>query len=538
MPNSGYGAGRDNEYSSRLDYAIEKFATAYDGDLSDNPTTIFLFPGGMGSQLMRARTPYTSPAPFSYYMSWLAPNVVIGEAKNLAIEPDGVDHEQKYVVPDGGIDFDSLCFDLHPYGDFIAWCKNREKPIHLFVFGWDWRRGVQYSTDFFLDTFLPRFEAKFPKDARHPLNNFSLIGHSAGGMVVKVIANQTDNRYVQSMKKAITVASPFYGYGAQIHLFIMGHHTLNSTIGGAHAASTMAGIASSMPGGYEFVYLDGETYDNNKAAFADSKEEYPLLCYPSLDKKIPTERADPFNPIDAGDSVRYPLGYGFSKCLLTDGMTGSRKVSSALDGSVATKFYCIRGVQFKNGRKLNKTVIGQKWGRVPSTFSPDGPVRDPIDDINGFGDGVQPAWGARLLGLPDPKKQVITIVDDIEHMTMMNAPSVQTEIARLLGVASLAVVSKRKATEAPVASRKQLNEFLAGLHTKVMVKETPEEQRKALVEYLGKFKQRKLSGLLARAYIDVLKSPSQVAGPSAPPKRAKAAKKAAARAGRQRKAPR
>ena len=530
MPNYGYEAGRDHEYESRLDRAIDDFANSYENDLSPDRTTVFLFPGGMGSQLMRARSPYTRP-PFTYYKSWLARNILGGEAKNLQIEPNGVDYEQQYVVPDGGIDFDCPFVHLHPYADFITWCKNNS--IHLFVFGWDWRRGVQHSTDFFLDNFLPKFKARFDSVTPHPLDNFTLIGHSAGGMVVKVIANQAANPYVQRMKRAITVASPFYGYGAQIHLYIMGHHDLNATIGGPEAARTMAGIVSTMPGGYEFVYLDKLTYDANANAFANDPEGYNLLSYPSMDKANPSEAADPYNPTDASGKVRYPLGYGFRKDLLIEGIAGSRKVSSRLDPGIAAKFYSIRGVQAKNGNILQETVVSQRWKRVVPNFNPDAPVLDPIADIPGPGDGVQPAWGARLLGLPPA--QVITVVDNIEHVTMMNAPSVQNEIATLLGL-DLTTVTFMKPTEVPVASRKDVNDFLTGLRREVTDKQlAPEDLHKALAGYLGKFKREQLGALFARAYIDLLKSPSQVVSPSTVPKQKKATKKPAPRSERGRK---
>src|SRR5262245_36435387 len=101
MAGGGYGGGRDQEQIRRLDDAIERFKTLYDADPSPHKRTLFLFPGGLGSQLMRARSTYTHP-PFTYYTAWLACNVVFGEARHLGLAPGGVDFNQTYVVPDGG----------------------------------------------------------------------------------------------------------------------------------------------------------------------------------------------------------------------------------------------------------------------------------------------------------------------------------------------------------------------------------------------------------------------------------------------------
>jgi pimeloyl-ACP methyl ester carboxylesterase len=501
MANYGYGAGRDLQYLSRLDRAIEEFATLYDADTEPNRKTIILFPGGLGSQLMRARTPYTQP-PFNYYKTWLACNIVFGEARNLHLLPGAVDESQQYVVPDGAVDF----FNVQPYSGFIEWC--RQNLIHLFVFGWDWRRGVQDCSDFFLETFMPKFEAVFANTNPHPLDDFTLVGHSAGGMAVKVIANQARNRYVQRMKRAITVATPFYGYGPQTHCFLKGDKDLNRTLSGSHPAKSMIRIISSMPGMYEFLYLDHDTYQSNKAAFANDPEGYNLSVYPSLDKRDHTEVADPYNPLpDNKGRVRYPTTCGFDTDLLHCGMAASRKVSSGLARSVAAKFYNIRGVQAKNGKKQRKTVISHLWGRVSPQFDPD-TDSDPIEDAMGYGDGVQPAWTARLLGLADPAKHVITIVDDIEHMTMMNAPSVQRKIAALLEL-DQQVLTFIKSRKAPMASRAALEKFLDGMRARTAKKRTPAEHRELVRRYLRKFKRDDLHKLMARAYMDALKSPSQ-----------------------------
>jgi pimeloyl-ACP methyl ester carboxylesterase len=503
---SSYGASRDSQHSIRLQDAIEEFASQYGGNPSANRRTLFLFPGGLGSQLMRANKPHPH-VPLYYSKSWLDCGILVGDGPNLKMLPGDLDFEEKYIVPDGCVDF----FQTHPYGNFIQWCRNNW--IDLFVFGWDWRRGVQASADFFLNEFMPMFDLRFAGQTPHPLDNFTLVGHSAGGMVVKVILNASANQYVQRMKKAISVATPFYGYGGQIHTYFKGNSDVNWTEG-IHGASIYTRVISSMPGGYEFLYLDYQTYLANKNAFASDPEGYNLNAYPSFDKVTSTEVADPYDPQpDAQGQVRYPAYYGFESSLLYRGKVESRKVSAALaDANVAAKFYNIRGVQSENGTVKSETVVAQRWERVPESFDPDADT-DPIEDTKGPGDGVQPAWTARLLGLPDPAQQVITVVDDLEHMMMMNNTEVQAKIAELLGLDPNDLTFMAEDMEDVVATRNDLNQFLARLRSLTVDQElTPERQKVVVREYLRGFNPDELHKLLARAYIDALKSPSQKTG--------------------------
>jgi hypothetical protein len=505
---SDYETKRDLEYATKLRAALEEFASQYGGNTStENRRTIFLFPGGLASQLMRADRPYPEQ-PQGYEMAWLDCGILSGDGRTLGMSGN-IDFEKKYIVADGYVDF----YDLQPYNNFIQWCRNNW--IDLFVFGWDWRRGVQDAAHFFLKKFMPVFDDKFRCQTPHPLDNFTLIGHSAGGMVVKTILNDAADPYVQRMKKAITVAAPFYGYGGQIHRYLKGDPDLNRTEG-TNGPSIYTRIISSMPGGYEFLYLDRETYDSNRTAFEHDPEGYNLTAYPSLDKMKPAEAADPYDPQpDAQGRVRYPSYYGFDSSLLHMGKLASRKVSDALtDLNIAGKFYNIRGVQSDNGKVVNDTVVSIAWQRVPASFDPDTDP-DPIDDKKGPGDGVQPAWTARLLGLPDPARQVITIVGNIKHMTMMGDSRVQAKIAELLELDPkvLRFTVDRADTEEFVASRSDLNTFLDGIHKVVAASErTPAFRRIAIAKFLRDYKPAELHRLLARAYIDALKSPSQKIG--------------------------
>lgn len=358
---------------------VDAFCRSFEGDTR---RVVFLFPGGMASRLLRQMGDRD-------HLSWLGPRLLIGEARNLQINGDGSDVAGA-IVPDGAIGF-----PFYPYLRFERWCARQ--GIHLCIVGWDWRRGVQHSADVFTDVFLPMIEARLG-----PIS-YTLIGHSAGGMVIKVIANHASPR----MQAAITVGTPFYGCGNQPHLFFMGVPVINRTIGGPDAAKTVAKICASMLGGYEFLFLDERTYQANAAEFACDHGGYHLQRYPA--------------GACTSDPNRYPSW--IRSDLLLAGLAGAKKVSSPLPRAVAERFFCIRGVQTKHN-----TVVRQSW-TLPDRFDPD-KMDDPILDVMGQGDGVEAAWSARLLGLPSGN--VFTVTGNVRHETLMSDPVVQAHVAEIM----------------------------------------------------------------------------------------------------------
>jgi pimeloyl-ACP methyl ester carboxylesterase len=495
-----YATDRDARHLSQLNHAIDQFKAS---DYHPGWKLIFLFPGGVGSQLLRAST-----WPFPYYVSWVDPGrLLVGEPNNLKIETDDRDHQGQYIIPDHEVGVLLPLLRLSPYGGFRAWC--RDNKFNLFVFGWDWRRGVKHSADFFLGKALPAFVAK-----GIALNDFVLIGHSAGGMVVKVIANQTADPYVQQMDKAITVAAPFYGISAQIQKFIAGMSVLNWSVStpGNLGARQMARICASMLGGYEFMYLDEATYNSgtNAADFKANTEPYKLLHYPSVDFSDGTV-ADPFNPTNAGGMFRYPANNGIRPDLMAAAIPGVQMVAQDLDATVAQRFYCIRGIQGK-AAVLNNTPVSITWKRVPAGYDADtSPSSNdyPIDEINGPGDGFLAAWGTRLLRLP--AGHVIDVHDNVEHELMMNMRSVQKEIGLLLGLAEGSIAYPTW-VEPVFASLGELGSFLSGVRENITDKfASPAQRLAAFREYLAPFTFGQLQALYNRAVVDLPKSPKQLA---------------------------
>ena len=513
-----YEQGRDDEYLARLDTSISKFINRYNANpSSSNRRTIFLFPGGMGSQLAQATSDYTSGPPFSYDDIWLNCATVFGAAINLQMHGD-IDYGDCYIVPDGCVDFPPL---LQPYDDFISWCQ--ANFLDLFVFGWDWRRDVNDTVDFFLNKFLPKFKSRVAGCVPNPLNDFTLLSHSFGGLVVKLILNQASNFYVQKMKRAITVAAPFYGYGGQVHRYFKGDPDLNADP--FYGATTVTEVVSTCPGPYELMFLDGATYDANKAAFQNDPDGYNLTAYPSLDAAS-GQRADPYNPIPGKPTpgstggVRYISNHKFDWQLLSDAVPVRASVASKLSPGVTAKFSNIRGVQTAYGADVAGTVVGQTWSLAPRKFDPDRDT-DPIVDSFGPGDGVIPAWSARFAFLSN---RVKTVTGDFEHMTMMNYQPVQSAIWELLGLPMNAMRPVR-AKKMAAATRADLNQFLHGLKALGVKKQSPKQRAKAVRKYLQKFDPEQLQAFLGRVYLDLLKSPSQKTGSFARKRRGRAQRK-------------
>jgi hypothetical protein len=297
-----YADTRDSEQLRRLGHRIDQFIWRYQSHPSAGPRrTLFLFPGGMGCQLLRARTRYQATAGpgqrFSYDKIWLTPGTFLGDALKLVMhrdpgDPPGVERDlnDRIIIADDAVEL----FGITPYDRFTAWCELN--GLDWFIFGWDWRRRLEDTVAFFMTQFLPRFQSEVQtRCGADPLTDFVLMGHSFGGMIVNLILRQY-NSYLTTMTRAITVAAPFYGYDGQVHRWFEGDSYLNHL-----GKMKVIKVISSLPACYTLAYLDTVTYGTEKALL-QGDQHYPLQDYPSHDAANPAQRADPYNP----DPNRYP----------------------------------------------------------------------------------------------------------------------------------------------------------------------------------------------------------------------------------------
>src|SRR5258705_2616252 len=182
------------------------------------------------------------------------------------------DKGSRIIIADGVMSI----FGASPYMFFTTWCFF--KQIDCFIFPWDWRRSVNEVGRFFVDRFLPHFQERLQNECYvDPLADYSLIGHSAGGLVVNWILRNIDP-LPGNLRKVITVAAPFYGYGGQLHRWFEGERTVNG-VGGAYTPGIIKAI-SSFPGCYSWHFLPYGFYVTNHIAFK-SDLPYPLASYPN-----------------------------------------------------------------------------------------------------------------------------------------------------------------------------------------------------------------------------------------------------------------
>jgi hypothetical protein len=423
-----YDTTRDAEQLRMIDVAIDGFVHRY--NKSNTPTanrrTVILFPGGMASKLKRATKPYvdTNPGPqtFQYTTVWLTiETLVFNQAPLLEMNQPAPgeyrDTGNQIIVADGAVEL----LGITPYSGFTSWCDDQR--IDWFMFGWDWRRPLQDTSTFFVNVFLPHFKQRVFTECNgaDPLKNFSLIGHSFGGMVVNWILRD-DAPIVANMNKAITVATPFYGYAGQVHRWFEGEKYLNGPLD--IYKNKIKKVISSLPACYALHFMDQSTYILNMVALK-SDLNYPLNAYPSVDAMFPLVIADPYNPQPNGAYVRYPpkAVTGFDPDELVKGAAVVDYLSSPLLPALAQKFFNLRGVL-----TADETVGETKWGWLtPPNFK-----QEPIADAAIVpGDDTQPAWSARLVTLP--ATHCIDVKGaHIHHMFMMNRPETLQALGNLL----------------------------------------------------------------------------------------------------------
>lgn len=419
-----YSGERDSLELAKLEHDMNNFANSFalNPVAPNSRRAIILFPGGMGSALKRGHSRYKgNPLPVGEKFDdlWLTIETYIGRIEDLQMD-NGQDYQNKFIVAQGAID---MPCSGSPYENFVKWCK--DKKFDLYIFGYDWRRRPEDSVRFFLDQFLPELSQKVAANGFDLFADLTLIGHSLGGMTVKLIMQDTISPLVANIKRGITVGSPFYGYAGQTRRYFEGEPDLLF-----QEKSEQTQIISSLPGGYFLQFLDYGTYSNVSAAL-QGDPHYPLDAYPSVDL-VTGQPADPFNPVDAPPKLRYPAYVNLSE--LPGALNSYQQVAQDLSPAVAARFFNIRAVQRSGGNDLNQTYVSQKWDTVPAGFNPDAPHPVPITYAKGPGDGTIPAWSARLISLDQAyPNNVVTLRGNLEHMSLMESQAVQDQIYNFLG---------------------------------------------------------------------------------------------------------
>ena len=401
---------------------LKRFAANHDRDAAAQRTVIF-FPGGMGSELARANRKFDPALPsgsYSYDTVWYDVLGVLFNRRVLELDMAGdLDRDGRIVVADGAIE--NCLFGA--YDDFETWCE--DKNLDLLVVGWDFRRSGDWAVEFFFDYLLPGVRAEAAKEhLPDPFEKTAIVGHSFGGMLVKWILNRHADPFCQNLQLAVTVAAPFYGSAGQAHRYFDGEPLAGLTT----AASQIAKVIATMKGGYSLLFLDESTYDTYRPELS-ADPEFPLLSYPSIDHDTGS-RVDPYNPLPGGGGeIRYPDHWAWFSDYLDEGLKAYRQVAVPLDASVAHKLHCIRGVQWRDNAAKRGTAVSQRWHWFDRTEGKSAVWEKDPEDF-GAGDGVIPAWSARLA--TQPPENIHTIKGRLHHTFIMDDTDVRSKLLTLL----------------------------------------------------------------------------------------------------------
>jgi hypothetical protein len=427
-----YDSVRMNEQMRILDHSIDHFIDRYNfltillALAGANPVrqTLFLFPGGIASKLKRATRAWKATGPasqvFNYKRAWGTEKELLGGvARDLKMSKTVAgryrDKGNRIIIADGVINL----FGFSPYMFFTAWCAF--KQLDWFIFPWDWRRSADEVGAFFVERFLAHFQARVQNEClgADPLADYSLIGHSAGGLVVNWIFRNAAPP--GTLRKAITVAAPFYGYSGQLHRWFEGDPLVNED--GLYTQEIIKTI-SSFPGCYSWHFFPEAFYTANQVAF-QGDPACPLATYPSADLATNTP-VDPYNPQPPGK--RYPTkaqsGFDFDELEKAEELFDA--LTTPLTPAQAAKLVNIRG-----DNTGNNTLSATSWRLLPPL------APSPIADTSIVpGDGTQPGWTTRDIGVfQQVSGNVITVTGvDANHIFIMDSPQTHAHLAAVLGI--------------------------------------------------------------------------------------------------------
>ena len=429
------------------------------------------------------------PQTFSYDTLWVALKLLY-DAGELTMTGDD-DSQRHPMITDGQIKL----FGNGPYDFFLFW--GLVSQYNVFLYGWDWRRRLDAEVALFGNTFLPRLQASvIAACGLDPLADLTVVGHSFGGLLLHLWL-QGGGAVVSNLRHAVTVATPFYGYGGQIHRYFAGEVMLKDF----YSRSTMVAIIASLRGPYELMFMPHSIWLRDQAVFA--ADPYPLLAYPIVDTTTPGLWADPYDPVNGNGKVRYPTDAWFQAGELPIARALLNAVTAPLPAAIAARTHNWRGVRTNGAGTLDDTVWSQSWELVVPGFDPDTDA-DPITDHAGPGDDTIPAWSAWLASTP--RENLFTFHGRLHHMFMMENTEVLAKLNALIGQPALPTFTLDVNLETDaLASREDMLGFLNTLHL------PPQQLRsnKAKVRHIGQILRQTepafLRAVARRFMADVLK---------------------------------
>jgi pimeloyl-ACP methyl ester carboxylesterase len=431
-------------------HAIDKFLDSYvKNQRNPEQRTVIFFPGGMGSELVRADRPFDpllGLGSYGFQPVWVDFWKLTIDQGALLLQMNGnQDSGGQFMVSDGSVKF----FGRDFYSNFERWCEVNN--LDLLMVGWDFRRGADWNVDFFLGTLLPEVRRRA---ALRGLDNgpgdffkgATLVGHSFGGMLVKWILNRHADPFCQALRLAVTVAAPFYGSAGQMQRLLTSMSPLTEPLYNLDAVTK---VIATFPGCYALFFLDKATYATYGGALGHDPQ-YPLLNYPCLDVSDHLTPVDPFdppapNPLNP-NLYRYPIksvnpgnDWPWFAGYLAQGLADCKALAVPLDPSVKSKMHNFRAVQTSKGAVASNTDVGFLWGWYDVTKPRSPQASGVVHMTTGPGDSVVPAWSARLV-TQDPAN-VHTITGDLDevggvpaldHMTLMDCPAVRLPLLDLI----------------------------------------------------------------------------------------------------------
>jgi len=417
------------------DYQLETLMSEFNPERR----TVILLPGGMGSQLERTEGAYPASPNLIDDIIWVDLGILFPkyDALKLEIDSAGKDKDSYVIAAHGPLKF----FTENPYGELKELA--RSEGWNYAVFGFDWRRPLGESADYFknwIHDFRQRVRDGFGND---PMPQLTIVCHSMGGLVATTALSDSTFSGL-GFNAVMTIATPFYGTSTQQESYFSGVNTLNRIYG----AKDVVRVVATLPGPYTLMFLPKETYDRDG-------QKLGLQRYPEFDQPGPNQ-VRPCDPYDGALLHRWRKAVRDRWQDVQAAKAEMIAVAAPINANIAPKFINVRS-------GLNDaTAVELMWNDVDGDLVDPAKGPSPIVGLSGPGDGTVPAWSAFHAYC----SHTYDLGEAADHPNLLQHEEVLALIKKVVTTGKLpkpAAVARRKAA-AKKAAQAKLNRALDKSH--------------------------------------------------------------------------